>query len=71
MKETFDYSSYKISALVTAEYSTSFSTAARLLTPRVRKAIYGIYGFVRYADEIVDSFQNYAQEELLAEFEAE
>jgi len=71
MKEIFDYSSYKISALVTAEYSTSFSSAARLLAPRVRKAIYAIYGFVRYADEIVDSFQNYPQEELLTEFETE
>lgn len=71
MKEIFDYSSYKISALVTAEYSTSFSSAARLLAPRVRKAIYAIYGFVRYADEIVDSFHEYPQEELLDEFEAE
>jgi phytoene/squalene synthetase len=68
MKELFDVSSFKASKMVTKLYSTSFSLATWLLSPRIRKPIYGIYGFVRYADEIVDSFEGYPQEELLNEF---
>ena len=71
MKELFDVSSYKISKLVTNEYSTSFSLASKLLAPKVRKEIYSIYGFVRYADEIVDSFNSYPQKEMINEFERE
>ncbi|MCV6631211.1 MAG: squalene/phytoene synthase family protein, partial [Flavobacteriaceae bacterium] len=69
MKALFDSSSYEISALITKSYSTSFSLATKLLAPHVRKAIYAIYGFVRYADEIVDSFDGFDQETLLKEFE--
>lgn len=69
MKELFDNTSQKISKLVTNEYSTSFSLGIRLLAPSVRPDIYAIYGFVRYADEIVDSFLDYDREELLADFE--
>ncbi|MBS2096917.1 phytoene/squalene synthase family protein [Carboxylicivirga linearis] len=69
MKQLFDTSSYSCSRLVTKTYSTSFSKAITLLAPSVRPAIYAIYGFVRYADEIVDSFHSYNQEELLKEFE--
>jgi phytoene/squalene synthetase len=69
MKALFDNSSYKISELVTNTYSTSFSLACKLLSPKIRKDIYAIYGFVRYADEIVDSFDGYDQEVLLDEFE--
>ncbi len=69
MKQLFDTSSYSCSRLVTKTYSTSFSKAITLLAPSVRPAIYAIYGFVRCADEIVDSFQSYNQEELLLEFE--
>ncbi|MCU4175886.1 phytoene/squalene synthase family protein [Carboxylicivirga sp. N1Y90] len=69
MKQLFDTSSYSCSRLVTKTYSTSFSKAITLLAPSVRPAIYAIYGFVRCADEIVDSFQSYNQEELLDEFE--
>lgn len=71
MKELFDESSLKISKIVTNTYSTSFSMASRLLSPRVRKAIYAIYGFVRYADEIVDSFKGFPQAEMLQEFREE
>ncbi len=69
MKQLFDSSSYSCSRLVTRAYSTSFSKAITLLAPSVRPAIYAIYGFVRYADEIVDTFDAYNQEELLLEFE--
>lgn len=68
MKTLFDSSSLKCSKLVTRAYSTSFSLGIRLFAPRIRPAIYAIYGFVRYADEIVDSFQDYDQEELLTDF---
>lgn len=70
MKQLFDSSSYSCSRLVTKTYSTSFSKAITLLAPSVRPAIYAIYGFVRYADEIVDTFHSFDQEELLIEFEA-
>ena len=70
MKALFDTSSLKISELVTNTYSTSFSLACKLLSPKIRSDIYSIYGFVRYADEIVDSFEGYDQELLFNEFEA-
>lgn len=68
MKETFDSSSFKISKLVTNTYSTSFSLGINLLGKKVRPQIYAIYGFVRYADEIVDTFHEYDQKVLIAEF---
>lgn len=71
MKELFDKSSLECSKLVTKAYSTSFSLGIRLLAPSIRPAIYAIYGFVRYADEIVDTFDDFNQEELFADFENE
>lgn len=68
MKALFDSSSIKCSKLVTHAYSTSFSLGIRLFSPKIRPAIYAIYGFVRYADEIVDSFHDYDQEELLSQY---
>jgi 15-cis-phytoene synthase len=59
-------SSYKISELITRKYSTSFSLAVSLLENDKRKAIYAIYGFVRLADEIVDSFHGYDKSFLLS-----
>jgi phytoene/squalene synthetase len=59
---------YKISKIVTKSYSTSFSLATLLLEKNKRKAIYSIYGFVRLADEIVDSFHNFDKKFLLEEF---
>lgn len=56
---------------ITAEhYSTSFSRAIKLLHKDLRKPIYSIYGFVRFADEIVDTFHQYNKQELLQEFKA-
>jgi phytoene/squalene synthetase len=71
MKELFDSISNESATLITKKYSTSFSIAVRLLAPDIRQAIYNIYGFVRVADEIVDSFEGYPKEELLNRFEEE
>ncbi|WCC45150.1 phytoene/squalene synthase family protein [Tenacibaculum finnmarkense] len=71
MKQLFDEVSYACSKLVTEKYSTSFSLATGMLSPSIRDAIYNIYGFVRFADEIVDSFHQYNKEELLIRFENE
>jgi len=59
MKSIFDTVSRACSKEVTNAYSTSFSLATKLLAPSIRQDIYNIYGFVRFADEIVDSFQDY------------
>lgn len=71
MKQLFDEVSYSCSKLVTQKYSTSFSLATKTLSPKIRSAIYNIYGFVRFADEIVDSFHEYDKKELLERFENE
>ncbi len=71
MKSLFDTVSFKCSKLVTQSYSTSFSLAVKMLSPSIRDAIYSIYGFVRFADEIVDSFQDYDKENLINDFEKE
>ncbi|MFN3135048.1 MAG: phytoene/squalene synthase family protein [Candidatus Kryptonium sp.] len=60
--------SAKISKTVTQSYSTSFSLGIRFLNKKYREAIYSIYGFVRIADEIVDTFHQYPKEKLLQEF---
>lgn len=67
--ETFQRLSHDYSRQVTKSYSTSFSLAIRLLAPSLRQDIYNIYGFVRVADEIVDSFYTFSNEELLNRFE--
>ena len=63
--EFYIQNSYKASELIAKKYSTSFSLATSLLEKEKRKAIYAIYGFVRLADEIVDSFQGYDQTYML------
>ena len=63
--------SFGVSREVTRLYSTSFYSATQLFSPPVREAIHGIYGFVRLADEIVDSFHGHDQRALLDRFEAE
>ena len=68
MKNIFDEVSYSCSENVTKTYSTSFSLATRLLSENIRKDIYNIYGFVRFADEIVDSFHDYNKSELFNDF---
>ncbi len=67
--ELFDQVAFKTSALTTKNYSTSFYLSTTLLSSEIRQAIYAIYGFVRYADEIVDSFHHQEKEILLQEFE--
>ena len=71
MKRLFDEVSEICSKVVTQSYSTSFSLATKMLSTSIRNDIYNIYGFVRFADEIVDSFHNYNKKELLDKFENE
>lgn len=68
MKDLFDMISKKSSKLTTITYSTSFSMGIRVFSKRFHDPIYAIYGFVRFADEIVDSFHGYDKEKLLANF---
>ena len=68
MKELFDSFSSDCSKIVTNSYSTSFSLATRMLSSSIRTHIYNIYGFVRFADEIVDSFHNFNKSELFNSF---
>ncbi|CAI8436539.1 MAG: 15-cis-phytoene synthase [Polaribacter sejongensis] len=69
MKELFDSVSNDCSKLVTKSYSTSFSLAVKMLSKTIRNDIYNIYGFVRFADEIVDTFHAYDKEMLMEHFE--
>ena len=68
MKELFDKTSFRTSKLTTQLYSTSFSMGTRFLSPTIQEAIYGIYGFVRFADEIVDTFHDFDKARLLNKF---
>ena len=69
MKSLFDDVSEKCSKVVTQSYSTSFGLATKMLSSSIRPHIYNIYGFVRFADEIVDTFHNYDKSELLEKFD--
>lgn len=69
MKALFDLVSHQCSKAVTNAYSTSFSLATKMLAQSIRQDIYNIYGFVRFADEIVDSFHDYDKEVLFNRFE--
>ncbi len=71
MKKLFDELSYEVSKRTTKKYSTSFSLGILALKPSIRPAIYSIYGYVRLADEIVDSFHGYDKERLLNRFRIE
>jgi phytoene/squalene synthetase len=71
MKKLFDELSYKVSETVTQKYSTSFSLGILALKSAIRPAIYAIYGYVRLADEIVDSFHDYDKARLLERFKTE
>ncbi len=66
--QLFHNTCFECSSLITRRYSTSFSMGIRLFHPRFRAPIYGIYGFVRFADEIVDTFHDYPKEELFRRF---
>jgi phytoene synthase len=69
MKAIFDNVSYDCSKSVTNAYSTSFSLATKMLSKTIRQDIYNIYGFVRFADEIVDSFHDFDKQYLFDKFE--
>ena len=68
MKELFKISSIRSSKVVTNTYSTSFSLGIKMLDSSIHDAIYAIYGFVRLADEIVDTFHDQDKKQLLKEF---
>lgn len=71
MIQIFHDVSYECSKFTTNKYSTSFASAIRLLHKDLQKPVYNIYGFVRFADEIVDTFHEYDKEQLLKEFKNE
>lgn len=66
--ELYHKTTSKISKIITRSYSTSFSLGISLFSPSFRDAIYGIYGFVRIADEIVDTFHDYDKAKLMSDF---
>lgn len=68
MKEIFDDLSARCSKITTKTYSTSFSLGIYFLNKSLHKDIYNIYGFVRFADEIVDSFHGFDKEHLIERF---
>ena len=68
MKEIFDRVSAQSSKITTKAYSTSFSLGILFLDKKYREPIYNIYGFVRYADEIVDSFHDFDKKYLMSKF---
>jgi len=63
--------SYKVSELLTRKYSTSFSLGIKLFPKKYQDAVYSVYGFVRLADEIVDTFHMHDKYRMLEEFRAE
>lgn len=69
MRQLFDQVAFECSQKVTSGYSTSFSSAVRMLAPSIRPAIHSIYGFVRFADEVVDTFHDHDKKMLLDKFE--
>lgn len=71
MKALFDQISQEMSELTTKRYSTSFSLGISFLHKEIQKPIYAIYGFVRFADEIVDTFHGYDKAKLLADFKVQ
>ena len=71
MKALYDQVALRCSKLTTRAYSTSFSLGILCLRKELRNPIYSIYGFVRFADEIVDTFHDYNKRELLERFKAE
>ncbi len=71
MKSLFDHVSEECSKITTRAYSTSFSLGIYCLNKKIRNPIYSIYGFVRFADEIVDSFHDFDKQTLLEKFKAD
>lgn len=71
MMELYHKTTFKISKVITRNYSTSFSLGISAFAPAYRDAIYSVYGYVRLADEIVDSFHGFNKHELLNDFRNE
>jgi phytoene/squalene synthetase len=71
MKIAFDNISHEMSELTTKRYSTSFSLGISFLNKELHRPIYAIYGFVRFADEIVDSFHDFPKKDLLDDFKVQ
>lgn len=71
MIERFDKISQQCSKITTENYSTSFASAIKLLNKDIRADVHNIYGFVRFADEIVDTFHDYDKAQLLTSFQKE
>jgi phytoene/squalene synthetase len=67
-REIFDTVAFECSKSATRAYSTSFSSGIRMLNNRFRNPVYGVYGFVRYADEIVDTLHEYDKKHLMSKF---
>lgn len=70
-KHLFDDASYRCGRVITNAYSTSFSLAIRFLNKDFHAPIHAIYGFVRLADEVVDSFHAFPKRELMQRLRAE
>lgn len=71
MKEIFDDYCFDASKHVTKRYSTSFYAGVKMLDKAIRADIHNIYGFVRFADEIVDTFHDFDKEDLLERFKTD
>ena len=67
-RDLYTKNNLQVSRLTTINYSTSFSLGVRMLDKKIRGPVFAIYGFVRYADEIVDTFLDYPRESMLDEF---
>ena len=71
MMDLFNQTRYKCSKVITQQYSTSFTLGIKTLDKKFHGPIYAIYGFVRLADEIVDTFHDYNKAELLQTYKAD
>ncbi len=69
--DMYDLTAFKSSKIITTSYSTSFSLGIKTLAKKFHWPIYAVYGFVRYADEIVDTFHNHDKKRLLKEFRSD
>lgn len=71
MLDLYNSTCQECSRLITKRYSTSFSAGIKAFDPSIRAPIYAIYGFVRFADEIVDTFHDFPQASLFQKFKAD
>jgi phytoene synthase len=69
--DLYDEACFECSKLITTKYSTSFSKGIKAFKKQFRYPVYAIYGFVRYADEIVDTFHNHDKTQLISDFKAD